>query len=167
MGARRLTAACFGDDAGNDREITERRIGFLKHSANHKFQVSLTALPSPFFFARVGYWLARYQIHFRVEQYICLLSTKAPPNEQLKNRRSTKLIRYGNNVGNRLATSSEKWFPLCVRKIAETFVETLRLRKLLRKLLFSIRRIPSKSLWRWKVLSFRINSAVMWFPPTP
>ena len=69
-----------------------------------------------------------------------------------------KLIRYGNNVGNRLATSSEKWFPLCARKIAEAFAEALRLRKLLRKLFFQsaesrtcptprLNKLPSDRLW--------------------
>ena len=45
-------------------------------------------------------------------------------------------IRCGNNVGNRLATTSEKWFPLYAWNIAEAFAEALPLRKLLRKLLF-------------------------------
>ena len=47
-----------------------------------------------------------------------------------------KSTRCGNNLGNRLATTSEKWFPLYAWKIAEAFAETLPLRKLLRKLLF-------------------------------
>ena len=41
-----------------------------------------------------------------------------------------KLIRYGKNLGNRPLTTSEMWFPLCARKLAEAFAEALRLRKL-------------------------------------
>ena len=57
----------------------------------------------------------------------------------------SKLIRYGSNVGNRLATSSEKWFPLCARKIAEAFAEALRLPKLLRKLFFQSAKSRAKA----------------------
>ena len=80
-----------------------------------------------------------------------IAGTRAPfrwaaPAEQLKDSRSIKLIRYGNKVGNRLATSSEKWFPLCARKIAEAFAEALRLRKLLQKLLFFTPPNPERKL---------------------
>ena len=57
-------------------------------------------------------------------------------DEQLKMSARGKLIRYGHDVGHRLVTTSEKWFSLCAQKIAEAFAEALRLRKLLRKLLF-------------------------------
>ena len=70
----------------------------------------------------------------------------AAPAEQLKDSRSIKLIRYGNKVGKRLATSYGKWFPLCARKIAEAFAEALRLRKLLQKLFFLTPPNPERKL---------------------
>ena len=95
----------------------------------------------------------------------CILSLQM---SILKNRRSGKLIRYGmirESCRKSASDNFRKVVPTACAEDRGSCCGSTSLAEALVEALFSILRIPSKSLWRWKVRNSRRNSAVMCLPP--